>query len=73
MHLTLLPNSHLVSSNMMQNSDLDYAPQHLLPNERIMRNFKPNVRVRDVFDTSTVLVLLPQDDGFFSITHHSEQ
>ena len=73
MHLTLLPNSRLVSINMTQNPDPDYAPQRLLPNKGIMRDCKPNVRVSDAFDTSTILVLLPQDDGFFNITHHSEQ
>ena len=38
------------------------------PDEGIMGDYEPNVRVRDAFDTSTFLVLLPQDDGFFNIT-----
>ena len=74
LHLMLLPNSRLVSSNMTQNTDPDYASQRFLPDEgSIMGDCEPNVKVMDVFDKSTVLVLLPQDIGFFTITHISEQ
>ena len=57
---------------MKQNLDPNYVPQRLPPDEGIMEDCEPNVRIRDAFDTSTVLILLPQEDGFFNITHLSE-
>ena len=73
LYLTLLRNGRLVSSTMTQNTNPNYGPRRLLPNEGIMWDCKPNVRVRDTFDTSTVLVLPPQGNSFFNINHLSEQ
>ena len=57
---------------MEQNNRPDYAPWRLLPNYGFVGDFKLNVKIRDELDASSVLVLLPQDDGFFNVTHLSE-
>ena len=69
MQLTLLSNGRLVLSTMKQSLDPNYAPQCLPFDKCIMGDCEPNVRTRNVFDTSTILILLSQDDGFFNITH----
>ena len=56
-------------SPRVKHHDLHYASRRLPPDKGIMGDFKPNVRIRDTSDTLTVLMLLPQDDGFFTITH----
>ena len=71
MHLTLLLNGRPVSSTMMQNPDPHYAPRSLPPDEGIMGDCEPNVWIRDTSDTSNLLMLLPKDDAFFTITHLS--
>ena len=69
MQLTLLSNGRLVSSTMMQNPDPHYAPQRLPPDEGIMGDYKLNVTIRDTVTPSSVLALVPRDDGSFNTTH----
>ena len=69
MQLTLLSNGRLVSSTMLQNPDPHCTPQSLPPDGGIMGDYKPNVTIRDTFDTSNVVMLLSQGDGSFDIDH----
>ena len=72
LHLMLLANNRLVFSNMEQNNDPDYAPRRLPSDYGFVGGFELNVKIRDTFDTSSVLVVFPQDDGVFNVTHLSE-
>ena len=67
--LMLLPNGRLVSNTMVGNPNPQHAPQNLLPDGAIMGDFKPNVWIREASDTSHLLMLLPEDYGFFTINH----
>ena len=69
--LILLSNCRLVSSTMVQNSKPHCTPQSLLSDRGIMGDCELNVRIRDTFDTSTFVMLLPEDDGSFTIAHLS--
>ena len=71
LYLTLLPNVRLVSSTMVENPDPQYTPYSLPPDDAIMGDFEPNVWIRDASNTSHLLMLVPEDDDFFTINHLS--
>ena len=54
---------------MLQNPDPHYALQSLPSDGGIMGDYVPNVTIRDIFDPSNALMLLPRDDNSFAINH----
>ena len=71
LRLTLTPSGRLVLSTMVDNPDLQYTPRSLSPDNTIMGDLEPNVWIRDVSNMSHPLMLMPEDDGFFTIHHLS--
>ena len=71
LQLTLLPSGRLVSSTMVENPDPQYTPRSLLPDDTIMGDLKPNVWIRDASNMSHPLMLMPEDNGYFTIHHLS--
>ena len=69
--LMLLPNGRLVSNTMVGNPNPQHAPQNLLPDGAIIGDLGPKVWIRDASNTSHLLMLMPEDDGFFPIHHLS--
>ena len=70
--LTLLPSGRLVASSGVENPDPQYTPRSLLTDDTIMGDLEPNVWIKDISNTSHILMLRPDDDGFFAIHHLSE-
>ena len=70
--LTLLPSGCLVSSSGVENPDPQYTPRSLPEYNTIMGNLEPKVWIKDVSTTSHILMLRPEDDGFFTIHHLSD-
>ena len=72
--LTLLPSSHLVASSRVENPDPQYTPRSLPDNEdgTIMGDLEPNMWIKDVSNTSHILMLTLEDGGFFTVHHLSD-
>ena len=71
LRLALLPSGRLVSSNMVENPNPQHAPRSLPPDNAIMGDLEPNVWIRDASNMSHPLMLMPENDGFFTIHHLS--
>ena len=67
----MLPIGHLVSSTMVENPGPQYTPRSLPPDNTIMSDLEPKVWTRDVSNMKHPLMLMPEDDGFFTIHHLS--
>ena len=73
LRLTLLPSGRLVASSGVELPNLQYTTRSLPDDndDTIMGNLEPNVWIQDVSNTSHILMLTPDDDGFFTIHHLS--
>ena len=63
-----------MASSGVENPDPQYTP-HSLPDDddgTIMDDLEPNVWIKDASSTSPILMLTPEDDGFFTIHHLSD-
>ena len=69
--LTLLPRGRLVSSTMVENPNPQYTPRSLPTDDTIMGGLEPNAWIRDRSNMSHILMLSPEDDGFFTMHHLS--
>ena len=69
--LMLIPNGRLVMSTMVENPNPQHTPRSLPPDDTIMGDLEPNVWIRDVSNMSHPLMLIPENNGFFTIHHLS--
>ena len=54
---------------MVEDPNPQHAPRNLLPDGAIIGDLGPKVWIRDASNTSHLLMLLPEDYGFFTINH----